>query len=157
MHEFSLIQGIIDSVLPVAREHGATKVTAIALDIGRLTEVERECMDFAFSAVTDGDPLFDGAELSMRFIEPRSKCLDCGHEFEHDRFHRSCPACGSDVTSIVAGRELNIASMEIESPDDVDSDGSGDDEKNTANRSGVWSFAAPAQAPDAHRETEEGT
>lgn len=138
MHEFSLIQGVIDSVTPVAREHGARKVTAIALDIGRLTEVDRECMDFAFSAITDGDALFDGAELTMNFIEPRSKCLDCGLEFEHDRFHRRCPTCGSDVTSIVAGRELNVASMEIESPDedDDDSDGTGN-EKNAAHGQGA--------------------
>ncbi len=125
MHEFSLIQGVIDSVAPVARERGARKVTGIVLDIGRLTEVDRECMEFAFSAVTDGDALFDGAKLSMNFIEARSKCLDCGEEFEHDRFHRRCPACGSDVTSIVAGRELKIASMEIESDDGEDEGESG--------------------------------
>ncbi len=129
MHEFSLIQGIIDSVVPVAREHNASKVTGIALDIGRLTEVDEECMRFAFEAVTDGDALFSGAQLSMRFIEPRSKCLDCGAEFEHDRFHRRCTSCGSDVTSIVAGRELNIASMEIESDDNDEGD---DDSGRTA-------------------------
>lgn len=118
MHEFSLIQGIVDSVVPVARKNNATKITGITLDIGRLTEVEEECMSFAFEAVCDGDELLDGAELVMNFIEPRSRCLDCGHEFEHDRFHKKCPKCGSDITMIIQGKELNIASMEVDIPDD---------------------------------------
>ena len=59
----------------------------------------------------------------MNFIEPRSRCLDCGHEFEHDRFHRTCPKCGSDVTMIIQGKELNIASMEVDIPDSKENKG----------------------------------
>lgn len=118
MHEMSLCQGIFDSVVPVARQNEASKITGITLDIGEMTMVVAEAMDFAFEVLTEGDPLLDGAELTMNFIKPRSQCLDCGAEFEHDRFHLHCPECGSATTALVAGRELKVASMEIETPDE---------------------------------------
>ena len=103
MHEMSLCQGIFDSVVPVAKANGATKITEITLTIGDMT------MD---------DPLLEGVKLTMNFVTPKSRCLDCGNEFEHDRFHLHCPKCNSDATILIAGRELEVASMEIESPDD---------------------------------------
>ena len=120
MHEMSLVQGIFDSVVPVARANGATKITGITLDIGEMTMVVPEAMEFAFSALSEDDPLLENAELTMNFIAPNSRCLDCGDEFEHDRFHLHCPACGSGTTLLIAGRELEVASMEIETPDDED-------------------------------------
>lgn len=118
MHELSLVQGIFDSVVPVARENGAVKITCIRLTIGEMTMVVPEAMEFAFEALSEDDPLLGGCTLEMDFVKPRSRCLDCGEEFEHDRFHNHCTACGSATTVLVAGRELDIASMEIETPDD---------------------------------------
>ena len=120
MHEISLMQGVFDSVLPVARSNGATKVTKIALTIGEMTMVVPEALDFAFEALSEDEPLLAGAELDCEFVKPRSRCLDCGAEFEHDRFHLHCPECDSGATLLIAGRELDIASIEIETPDDED-------------------------------------
>lgn len=118
MHELSLMQGIFDSVVPVARANGATSITAIKLTIGDMTMVVPEAMEFAFEALSEDDPLLDGATLDMEFVKPKSRCLDCGEEFEHDRFHLHCPSCESGATMLIAGRELEVASMEIETPDD---------------------------------------
>lgn len=54
-------------------------------------------------------------------IEPKSMCLDCGIEFEHDRFHMLCPSCGSFATKLIAGREMRIDSIEVDIPEDGDS------------------------------------
>lgn len=120
MHELSLVQGIFDSVVPIARQNGATKITGIKLTIGEMTMVVPEAMEFAFEALSEDDPLLDGCVLEMDFVAPKSRCLDCGNEFEHDRFHNHCPACDSSATMLIAGRELEVASMEIETPDDED-------------------------------------
>lgn len=118
MHELSLIQGIFDSVVPVARQNGATKITSVKIVVGEMTMVVPEAMEFAFGVLSEDDPLLDGARLEMEFVTPRSACLECENEFEHDRFHNRCPKCGSASTLLVAGRELEIASMEIDTPDD---------------------------------------
>lgn len=118
MHELSLIQGVLDSVAPVAKDAGATKVTGVTLNIGEMTEVVDEAMRFAWECLTQDEPLFDGAKLSINYINARSKCFECGDEFEHDRFHLKCPACGSGHTLITSGREMDIASITVETPDE---------------------------------------
>lgn len=118
MHELSLIQGTLDSVLPVARQNGATRITNITLRVGEMTMVVPEAMEFAFEALSEDIPMLEGCELVMEFVKPLSRCLDCGTEFEHDRFHNHCTNCDSSDTVLIAGRELNVASMEIETPDD---------------------------------------
>ena len=118
MHELSLMQGIFDSVIPVAKQNNATCISAIRLRIGEMAMVVPEAMQFAFEALSEDDPMLDGATLEMDFVKPRSKCLDCGAEFEHDRFHMHCPECESGATVLTAGRELEVASMEIETPDE---------------------------------------
>ena len=56
MHEMSLCQGIFDSVVPVAKANGATKITEITLTIGDMTMVVPEAMEFAFEALSEDDP-----------------------------------------------------------------------------------------------------
>ncbi len=118
MHELSLIQGVLDSVAPVACDAGATKVTGVTLNIGEMTEVVDEAMSFAWDCLTQDEELFDGAELVINYINARSRCFECGGEFEHDRFHLKCPSCGSGHTIVIAGREMDIASITVETPDD---------------------------------------
>ena len=116
MHEMSIVAGVIDAVVPSAERAGAERVLAISLRIGDMTEVVDEALEFAFEALTEGT-LCEGAELRVTKVHPRSVCFECGNEFDHDRFHRSCPACGSYETRIVAGKELEIESIEVDLPE----------------------------------------
>ena len=116
MHEMSIISGVIDAVVPSAEQAGAERVLAINLRIGDMTEVVDEALAFAFEALTEGT-LLEGAKLNVTKVHPKSVCFECGAEFDHDRFHRSCPSCGSFETQLIAGRELEIESIEVDLPD----------------------------------------
>ena len=116
MHEMSIVAGVIDAVVPSAEQAGAERVLAISLRIGDMTEVVDEALEFAFEALTEGT-MCEGAELRVTKVHPRSVCFECGDEFDHDRFHRACPACGSYETRLVAGKELEIESIEVDLPD----------------------------------------
>ena len=50
-------------------------------------------------------------------VQPKSVCNDCGTEFDHDRFHVLCPLCEGANTTLIAGRELKIESIEVDLPD----------------------------------------
>ena len=113
MHEFGLTQAVVETSIASAREAGAARVTEIRLVIGELTQVVEEAMDFAFDVLAEGT-MCEGAKLSIGFVPPRSVCLDCGGEFGHDALHRKCPMCGSPYTRVIAGRELEIDSIEVE-------------------------------------------
>lgn len=113
MHEMSLMMGVLDAIEASAKENKALRVTEVKLVIGEMAEVLGDAMDFAFEALTPGT-LAEGAKLSMTRITPKSRCLACNTEFEHDRFHFACPQCDSLASELLAGREMYIESMEIE-------------------------------------------
>ena len=116
MHEMSIIMGVMDAVRTAAADAGATKVTRVSLRVGDMTEVIQDALEFAFEVASEGT-ICEGAQLEVERVVPRSVCTECFEEFEHDRFHRTCPKCGSYATQLLAGRELEIASIEVDLPD----------------------------------------
>ncbi len=118
MHELGIMTGVMDAAVKSAREAGATKLLGVTLSIGEMTEAIEDALVFAFEALVDGDPFTEGAELTVNMIKPKSICLECGCEFEHDRFHMFCPECDSFCTQLLCGRELQIDSIEVDLPDD---------------------------------------
>ena len=140
MHEFGLVAGILDAANEAAAHAHATSVLEIHLKIGVMTEAVEEALVFAFEVLSEGT-LCEGAKLDIEMVPPRSRCLACGHEFEHDRFHRGCPACDSLATELIAGREMLISSIEVDIPDVIPS---GQDSRATADASGEEGAGDPA-------------
>jgi hydrogenase nickel incorporation protein HypA/HybF len=116
MHEFGLMQSVLENVETSAREAGADRVLEIRLVIGEMREVFSEAMEFAFEALSP-DTISEGARLEITTVRPRSRCTVCGHEFEHDRFHWMCPACDALATQLLAGKELYIDAIEVDIPE----------------------------------------
>ena len=123
MHELGIMTGVLDAAEKAAREAGATKLLKVSLSIGEMTEAIEDALVFAWEALTADDPYAKDAELSVNMIRPKSRCLDCGAVFEHDRFHMFCPECDSFALELLAGRELQIDSIEVDLPDDEDDAG----------------------------------
>lgn len=118
MHELGIMTGVMDTVTKSAHDAGADKVLKVTLSVGEMTECIQDALEFAFEALTEDDPFVRDAELTINMIKPKSRCLECGAEFEHDRFHMFCPECDSFATELLAGRELQIDSIEVDIPDD---------------------------------------
>lgn len=118
MHELGIMTGVMEAVETSARQAGATSVTRVTLSVGEMTEAIEDALQFAFEVLCEQNELCAGAELQVNMVKPRSRCLECGAEFEHDRFHRSCPECDSFATELLCGRELQIDSIEVDIPDE---------------------------------------
>lgn len=118
MHELGIMTGVMDAVTKSAHDAGADKVLKVTLSVGEMTECIQDALEFAFEALTEDDPFVRDAELTINMIKPKSRCLECGAEFEHDRFHMFCPECDSFATELLVGRELQIDSIEVDIPDD---------------------------------------
>ncbi len=108
---------VMDAAVAAARNEGATRLLGVKLSIGEATEAVEDALSFAFEALAESDPFTKGATLEVNMIRPRSVCLECGQEFEHDLYNRFCPACDSFATELVAGRELQIDSIEVDLPE----------------------------------------
>ena len=120
MHELGIMTGVLDAVQTSAKQAGADRVLKVSLSVGELTEAIEDALRFAFEALSEQREfaLCAGAELDITMVCPRSRCLECGAEYDHDRFHMLCPECGSFATELIAGRELQIDSIEVDIPDD---------------------------------------
>ena len=118
MHELGIMTGVMDAAVKSAQEAGATRLLGVTLSIGEMTEAIEDALQFAFEALCEGEPFFEGATLTVNMIAPKSRCLECGTTFSHDRFHMFCPECDSFATELIAGRELQIDSIEVDLPDD---------------------------------------
>ena len=113
MHEMGITRGIIDASVEAAEKAGAVRIVRIDVSVGELTEIVETALQFAFDALAPGT-LAEGAELNVTMIPPRSHCDDCGIDFDHDRFQMLCPECGSFLVTPLAGRELQIDTIETE-------------------------------------------
>lgn len=102
---------------PGGRGEHADKVLKVSLSVGEMTEAIEDALTFAYEAITDNDPLFSGSKLDITMVPPKSRCVECGHEFTHDRFHVMCPECGG-FADLIEGKELRIDSIEVDIPDE---------------------------------------
>lgn len=129
MHELGIMTGVMDAVTSSAQQAGATRVLKVSLSVGEMTEAIEDALMFAFEALSEQREyaLCEGAELEITMVRPKSRCLECGAEYEHDRFHMLCPECNSFATELIAGRELQIDSIEVDLPDEDDDDEENED------------------------------
>lgn len=117
MHELGIMSGVLESAESAAKDVGADRVLKVSLSVGVMTEAIEDALRFAFEALSEGT-MFEGAELEITMIEPKSICLECGAEYTHDRLHMLCPECGSAFTELLQGKELRIDSIEVDIPDE---------------------------------------
>ena len=111
MHELSITRNV---VAIVSERAAGERITRVRLDIGRLSGVIPEAIRFCFEACAQGTPA-EGALLEIVEIAGRGRCGACATEFALDVPAGRCPECGSASMTIVAGEELKIREMELES------------------------------------------
>jgi hydrogenase nickel incorporation protein HypA/HybF len=123
MHEFSTAKGIVETILTVAKENGAKRITEVNLQIGILTMLNPEQLEFAFQVLTE-DTIAKDARLNISYSPMKLICKSCGlsEDVSVNRIKDSlevitllkCPKCGSNDTEVDEGRSCNIRDIRIE-------------------------------------------
>jgi len=113
MHELSIMQSALNVALEQARQAGAGRVHAIRLRIGALSGVVPDALEFAFEALAPGTAA-EGAELAIEHVPARFWCATCTREFESEDMLAECPGCHGLSGELRGGREMEVASLEIE-------------------------------------------
>ena len=112
MHELGLMQNIIDTVQDYARKNNVTKVVKVMLEVGQVSGVVPESLEFCFEVCTKQTTL-EGAQLEIERIAAKGKCKTCGESFDLLAFTFSCPKCGGTDWEMISGRELIIKGLEV--------------------------------------------
>jgi hydrogenase nickel incorporation protein HypA/HybF len=113
LHELSLTQNLIEIAEEHARREGATAITVVTLEIGALSGVIPEAMEFAFEACSKGT-LADGATLEIRRIPALGRCLECAKECAIESLLDGCSECGRFALDVLQGQEMDLTEMEID-------------------------------------------
>lgn len=128
MHELSLAQNLMDQLLDLAREHGATKITRVDVLIGPFSGIVTDSFSFGFNVLKSDRPVTAEAELVLDTPAPEYLCLDCNTvttpSAEQQSGHHpmalaasrvtACSNCGSTKLSPQGGTELILKQLEME-------------------------------------------
>jgi hydrogenase nickel incorporation protein HypA/HybF len=109
MHELSLIQSVVEICSGYA---AGRRVTAVTLEVGELSGVVPEALEFCFPSCA-AETLLAGATLTIERVPGRGRCL-CGTEFAMEALYAACPACGGYGAALVAGGELRVKELEVD-------------------------------------------
>ena len=111
MHEFSLIQALLDRAETEARQRRASSVSRLTVSIGTQAGVERHLFTSAFDVCRRGT-LCERAELEVVSVAARFACRLCGREVEPGEV-LCCPECGAPAR-LVSGDEIILDRIELE-------------------------------------------
>jgi hydrogenase nickel incorporation protein HypA/HybF len=111
MHEFSIVQNIIDIVTATAKSHDVEHVHAVEVQVGKASGVVREAMEFAWEAAVKGT-LLDHALLKIEEIPLLVKCSVCERKYQPAEVYDACPGCGECSPEIISGKELRVVAIE---------------------------------------------
>ena len=80
MHELSIAQSIVDTVLSEVQKKGAKRVTEISVDVGQLMQLDRSALAFALRLLMTGSVL-KGARVRVRVKKASFTCRRCNLEW----------------------------------------------------------------------------
>jgi len=113
MHEYSIVQALLQRVEEEAAAYRQPRITRIRVRIGELSGVETELLCRAYETFRQRSLCRD-AELVVD-SEPASwRCGDCGREVMESDFRR-CSVCKRPA-HLAAGGEILLERIEMEVP-----------------------------------------
>src|SRR5690349_3833211 len=109
MHELSMMQSVVN----ICEQNAAgNRVKAVTIEVGELSGVIPDALEFCFEACTNGT-LLEGARLVIDVIAPSMNCKDCGAKFSVKSYYDPCPECGGSAIEILSGEELRVKELEV--------------------------------------------
>ncbi len=114
MHEYPLVQSMLDVAIDAAQRAGAARITRITLLVGNLSSFLDESIQFYFDLLS-ANTIAAGAQIHFEREPGRAHCWQCGHEFcVAAPLPDACPQCQGTRLSISGGRDCRIESIETE-------------------------------------------
>ena len=111
MHEMSIATNILE--IAENSMNGHDTLLSISVQVGELSGVEIEALEFCFKAVKNSSRYPD-LTLDIDFIPGEGECLDCGETVEMHEMFVVCPSCGNYTVQPTRGKELKVTSIEVE-------------------------------------------
>jgi hydrogenase nickel incorporation protein HypA/HybF len=113
MHEYSIVQSLIDSCEENAKANDAKKVTKIVVKIGVMSGVEPHLFQIAFDTFKE-NTVCEYAKLIINVQKVIVKCNSCNQEIELSDKQYTCPNCNSYNLNVLDGEDMFLMSLELQ-------------------------------------------
>ena len=130
MHELSIALTISNLILDTAEKHNARNVTEVKLEVGELTLLNNEQLNFAVKTLLKGTKA-ENCKITIQPVKAKLKCGKCGYEWFPGKVLQSpglahleslscvqcdgtinlimvCPKCRCGNADIMSGKECII-------------------------------------------------
>jgi hydrogenase nickel incorporation protein HypA/HybF len=114
MHEYSVVQSLMEQIEAQAGRHRATAVHRVRLRIGELAGIDPDLLRTAYEMVREGT-ICATAPLEIDTVAARWECRGCGRAIAAGSLLQ-CEACGRPAR-LAAGDEILLERLELEVED----------------------------------------
>ncbi len=115
MHELPVTKSICEIVLRHAANNDATKVLSVTLEIGALSDLQREWLQRYFDHLSRGT-VAEKARLDIDRVPAVFRCRGCHQSFEVLSLlgeSLACGQCRSGDVILVSGRQYMVKRIEV--------------------------------------------
>jgi hydrogenase nickel incorporation protein HypA/HybF len=113
MHELSIAISMIDQVIEESESRGGLEVEAVHLKLGVFSGVDKAALLFSYKLACEGTRL-QGSRLQIETIPLVIYCETCQkNRTPPSVYELCCPECGTPGQTIVSGREIEVAFLEV--------------------------------------------
>lgn len=114
MHEYSIVQALMERIEEQARAHRAVAVSRVSVRIGEMSGVEPDLLTTAFDLVRE-KTICDAATLHVTRVAARWVCRACDGDVAAGGVLR-CGRCGAPAR-MAEGDEIVLEQLELEVAD----------------------------------------
>lgn len=112
MHEYSIVQSLLESCEEHARQNESENVTKVIVKIGVLSGVEPDLLQTAFDTFKE-KTVCENAEFIIKHQKVVIACLSCDEESTLEKNEFACPKCNSTQVKVIDGEDMYLMSLEM--------------------------------------------
>lgn len=112
MHEYSIVQSLLESCEEHARANDSTNVTKVIVKIGVLSGVEPDLLQTAFDTFKE-KTVCENAQFIINHQKVVIACLSCDEESILEKNEFECPKCQSNQVKVIDGEDMYLMSLEM--------------------------------------------
>jgi hydrogenase nickel incorporation protein HypA/HybF len=112
VHELSIAINIVEIASDEVKKAGGIHAEEIVLEIGSLSGVEIDALEFAWQEAVKDSVLKD-AKCLIETVPGVAKCLTCNKKFALEYLYGLCPLCNDISKEVEQGKEIRIKSLTI--------------------------------------------
>jgi hydrogenase nickel incorporation protein HypA/HybF len=113
MHEIGIMECTLEIAITSAKEQNASKIKQIMMNIGKLSGVVPDALEFAFDVLRK-ETIAQNAILKIKTIPVVCYCNTCQENFSPPEWFFECPHCHQFSNNILQGQKIELISVEIE-------------------------------------------